>query len=899
MFARRHEATPVPTRGSKIRPSELRSLVYVERRVGISRPPPLFIDLTQDDEDDYQIPSRNDPLEVTSNFAALAIRPRGSPSTPRQLHSESSSNPHRSAAQRTPRNAQITSSLSGSANRRSNKRKESESGEEGEEKKIWSAKRRLRARKQVAYAENDVGDDMELEDQLSNPMPSIEQTGDGGYDSDGTEFDVERVIAQRTGPNGMHEYLLGWVGYTELNWIPAQNCNCAELIAQFHAVPQFDFPAQSEAGQQLIEQERIRWLERYVGRKEDTPARPVRAQCPRTARNPRTGRFERKRVENPLPQMGNPLPEIGQVVTDSEDHGNGNIGHDEEITALMDAVNNLLRDAEDNAIHIPFPRLNPFDAPSHDSNSRLSHSPSQGQIDSRQDDQAYDTMSIRQTPAVEDIFLPVAHAGQHKERPRQTAKIYWERDTPGAEQEQTSFMQIRSTDADGPAITHRETGQISQDHPAQASRWLAVKSKPDRLFPTTPSHEPGCAATIHKSNSSASTCPARQPPAKSTSLWSAVNAQNPVSCEHILGLNSSSPSRGHGSRLTIVKGKAAYLSPASSPAKANAELIKEQGAVSEQPRPAESSQGDPASAPICMGAQKSPLRDANSEPPEPDPALGVRLPFGFAMSQAMQALDTGNHLPSLLHVPQSLIFNMSPREHGDLESQCAANVVVGEQTNLQPAQPASLLKSSQGSVIESQVSHGFVSDNVRTPNAIYRRRKRSVAKSPLLQSRVSTNRTNSNTKPGRRKFITALQRGTDAIEAEIASRTGPHLASKKTVAAVLSTASTNALRRPAFVQKQASSTKRREPVRSPSVATKEFMEARELERREKEAPTLIRAEVNRDYGPYYPKGLSLIAQSLAAESRMSFTTANLSRVFPKTRHGFNFSDDIPRPSIEG
>jgi hypothetical protein len=112
--------------------------------------------------------------------------------------------------------------------------------------------------------------------------------------------------------------------------------------------------------------------------------------------------------------------------------------------------------------------------------------------------------------------------------------------------------------------------------------------------------------------------------------------------------------------------------------------------------------------------------------------------------------------------------------------------------------------------------------------------EKGLAKSPLLESRVSTNRKISNTKPRRRKIITALQRGTGAIEAEIASTTGPHLASKKTVAAVLSTASTNALRRPAFVQKQSSSAKTRQPVRSPSVATKEFMEARELERREKE-----------------------------------------------------------------
>jgi hypothetical protein len=148
---------------------------------------------------------------------------------------------------------------------------------------------------------------MDLDDQLSNPMPSIEQDGDGEDDSDGEEFDVERVIAQRTGPNGIHEYLLGWVGYTELNWIPAQNCNCAELIAQFHAVPQFDFPAQSHAGQQLIEQERIRWLERYAGQRADTSARPGRAPGPRTARNPKTGRFERKRVKNPPPQIGNPI----------------------------------------------------------------------------------------------------------------------------------------------------------------------------------------------------------------------------------------------------------------------------------------------------------------------------------------------------------------------------------------------------------------------------------------------------------------------------------------------------------------------------------------------------------------------------------------------------------------
>lgn len=864
-------------------------------------------------------------------------------------------------------------------------------------------------------------------------MPSIEQDGDGEDDSDGEEFDVERVIAQRTGPNGIHEYLLGWVGYTELNWIPAQNCNCAELIAQFHAVPQFDFPAQSHAGQQLIEQERIRWLERYAGQRADTPARPVRAPGPRTARNPKTGRFERKRVKNPPPQIGNPIPQNGtpppqivQVMLDSVDHENENIGHDEEVDALMNAVNDLLRDAEDNAIHIPFPTMSPFDAPSHDSNPRLSESPSHEQGDARHEDRAYDTISIRQTPVIEETSLPEVHAGQHNQRPRQTAKIYWERDTPGAEVEQTSFMHMRSTDANGLATMHPETGQISQEHPAQANRWIAVKSKPAQLSFTTPRRESICATTIQNTSLSALTNSARDSHTKSAHAWSAINSRNATPTGLVSSLNTS-PSRAHGPRFTIVEEKAAYLSPASSLANANAELIKAPETVSEQSRSIESPRGNQVCPPICMSAHKSatakpkvpdywtsqiqdpgiigvtaasaahvqqpwkpgmpgaksfsaspashrrtksrsplsllqasqlsvttqttqlswdnqlraafsqsseagltvdttqssvsgiaqssqsqcrlrPLRDADSESPESEPALGVRLPFGLAMSQAMQALHTGNYFggasttlnnpPSLLHVPQRLIFNMGPRGQGNLESQCVANVV-GAKTVLQQAKPAKLFMSSPSSVIDSQVSHGFVSNSVRTSNATHRRRVRSVAKSPLLESRVSTNRKISNTKPSRRKVIMALQRGADAIEAEIASTTGPHLASKKTVAAVLSTASANASRRQAFAQKQAPSAKTRQPVRSPSVAAKEFMEAREQERREKEAPTLIRAEVNRDYGPYYPKGLSLIAQLLAAESRMPSTTTNSFRVFPKTRHGFNFSDDIPRPSIEG
>jgi hypothetical protein len=109
---------------------------------------------------------------------------------------------------------------------------------------------------------------------------------------------------------------------------------------------------------------------------------------------------------------------------DSVDHENENIGHDEEVDALMNAVNDLLRDGEDNAIHIPFPTMSAFDAPSHDSNPRLSKSPSHEQGDVRHEDRAYDTISIRQTPVIEETSLLEVHAGQHNQRPRQTAKIY-------------------------------------------------------------------------------------------------------------------------------------------------------------------------------------------------------------------------------------------------------------------------------------------------------------------------------------------------------------------------------------------------------------------------------------------------------------------------------------------
>jgi hypothetical protein len=1009
MFAPRFEATPVPAMGSKIRPSDLRWHVHEERRIGILRPPPLVIDLTgDDDEDNLQLHNRNNPLNITSHFAALAIRPKVSPNS-RPVSSGPSTNPHLSAAQRT--HAQATSSRSEPASLRSNKRKESDSGERGNATETWSAKRRLRPGKQVTYAENRV-EDMDLDEPAENLIQSIEQDDEDENRKDSDDFDVERVIAQRTG-RGMNEYLLGWVGYTELSWIPADDCDCDELIAQFHNVPRFDYPAQSLAGQQLIEQERVRWLERYVGLRADTPERPVRARGLGSFRNPKTGRFER-RVEKP-----SPLSQLSVVIPDSEDE-------DEE--DLVGTVDDVLRNADDHSANIPFPRPSPFDVP-HDSGARQSTSPSPQQVDIRQEDRIYDMVSVRQTPGIEETSFPErpAHADQHNQRPRQTAKIFWERETPGAEEEQTSFMHMSSPKTNFLASINPETAKISQQHPAKANRWITVKTKPTQLSSKSPGNESGCTTTTQKTTPFSSASQMCDSGAKSASTWSFVNAAVSTSSETSPASQYSSPCRREAPGLAPANSKAACTAPASSSPKQDAEPTKQPGGVARtsQPRPCENSRRtqtnssasprqalksaavkpkvsqrswtspirgtgitevaampvgyvqqplisgsaratqpsaspaphrktksrsplavaqaaqsvrsgtartiqlswerqlqDAFSKPITGAMQQTMSRiahppqsspgptvtgDTNSKSSRPEHVLNAQRPFTLGMLQTMSSsfsasaskdsTTASNTLKSLAHVAQPITTAMARKVQDSSER--SPTGLSGTKNSLQQQKLPNFLNSPQTSAKKAKRHHGFGVGFVRKPVVNDRKRSTVAAKDLVFKNRGIVRKSSSQS-PQRKRQAKELKRGTIAIEAEIASNAGAHGLFKKNVAAVLSSASMNAPRMPAIVPRRALSAGRRQQERSPSVATKAFLALREKEKREREAPTGVRPEVNRDFGPNYPKGLCIVAKSLEASAtrRTPPTPPNTYRYCPGMAYGSNLSNDMPMPSIE-
>jgi hypothetical protein len=429
------------------------------------------------------VQNRNDPF-FTLQFAALAIRPTVA-SNADPISRQLSANPQVSACQRIPRLPQtIPPRLGQASSPRSNKRKESESGEEGDEAATLSAKRRLRPRKPVTYSENGLGDDMDLDEPLENLIPSVEKDDDDN-ESDGddfADFEVERVVAHRT-RRGMHDYLLGWVGYTELTWIPEEHCDCDQLIAQFRNVPRFDIPGGSSQARELIEEERVRWLQRAVGQRADTPARPVREQGPGSARNPKTGRFERRKVRSPRPIPPIP-PRSDRVIQDSEDEeGEDNVmsigpdvqQHAEQMATawtILDScsVSRTLSPSQQSKIHSAPP-------PGTSQNNRVQ-----------------DIISIRQTP-VEDA-IPAqkpAPVDPNNQQPRQTAKVFWTRNTPVANEEQTSFVQMGNTKA----FTAVSIG--SESIPAvEASRWRAVNLDAAKLLLTRPKTAPGCTTEVKK-----------------------------------------------------------------------------------------------------------------------------------------------------------------------------------------------------------------------------------------------------------------------------------------------------------------------------------------------------------------------------------------------------------------
>jgi hypothetical protein len=110
---------------------------------------------------------------------------------------------------------------------------------------------------------------------------------------EGQEYDVERIVGEKIAP-GIHEFLIEWVGYTKLDWIPAEDCFCPDKISEFWAAQRADLIEATEAGRNaeaenlrgLADAERLR-SQSAVATK---PKLPIISSFNRM-RDPNTGRF--------------------------------------------------------------------------------------------------------------------------------------------------------------------------------------------------------------------------------------------------------------------------------------------------------------------------------------------------------------------------------------------------------------------------------------------------------------------------------------------------------------------------------------------------------------------------------------------------------------------------------
>ncbi|PMD32296.1 hypothetical protein L207DRAFT_180177 [Hyaloscypha variabilis F] len=509
MYPSRFEATPVPAPGCRVSRYELAS-VYRDARAllqaGTSDARAWVhtgtrddvIDLTGEDDDiEPQLCDQISSLAIAAPFEPFQIRPRERSG---QRHTSGTTSPSTQASS-SPRRSQSSQS-SATTSSRSNKRKESESesGDAGDTRS-GSIKRRLRPRGQVNYNEDAAfGEAMDLDEpEPERDMPeSIERSANdsnGESDSNASDtevWEVKRVVAEKRGPR-IHEFLLDWVGSDEQNWIAARRCQCRDLIADFRAIPRV--PADTHY---LANLERNR-LRRADNARRTGAARPqnIRPKGPGSYRNPKTGRFEKRRA---TPQL--PLFDVETSDSDTEDEPESEIGSPEPSSWRRQEAH----------IRTPSntPSLDHFSASINGSPASMTsdiHPP-----DLQQDnlEEAEETVVwVRKTPAADDDSSSQP-SGDKGKRPIQTAKITWIRDTPGFEDEHSSFAHSEGTlvftstksktsqtskipSLDGaepmapvppklphthlkafglPSINSRSSPTVTQ----QTSRWTAVKS---------------------------------------------------------------------------------------------------------------------------------------------------------------------------------------------------------------------------------------------------------------------------------------------------------------------------------------------------------------------------------------------------------------------------------------
>ncbi|KAE9372906.1 hypothetical protein N431DRAFT_340566 [Stipitochalara longipes BDJ] len=505
MFPSRFEATPVPAPGSGIPPYELSWIFRQAREIAKARTLPQIIDLTtEDDDNEPQFYDQSNSSAMAARFESLLIKARDK-SDQSQSFANPLPNTQASASQHIPQLAKSPSPRSEDESTRSKKRKESESGEDGDDVHSWSIKRRLRPRRQVVYDEDAASDGdivldhPALEENMTDLIEKdTDNKSDVSYDSDASDteiWEVKRVVAEKRGPR-IHEFLLEWIGSDEQNWISAKRCECEDLIAEFRAIPRVPADTQYLA---VLERNRLR---RADNARRTGAARPknVRVPGPGSFRNPKTGRFEKRRITPPQPRLEQEI-----VDSDTED----------ELDLDNEAIELKVTRSRPARTPSRTPSLDHCSASINGSPASMSSSSHPSNLQPVNPDET--VVWVRKTPIAdgESPSEPSCVKGKGIQRQMQTATVTWIRDTPGFEDEQASFPR-----SDGTVVftsTKTKTLRTSSNPSFEAAGLTALKSMPS-MVPHTIAGQ--CGFTSIKSRSSPTI-------SQQTTRWTVVKS-NPI-----------------------------------------------------------------------------------------------------------------------------------------------------------------------------------------------------------------------------------------------------------------------------------------------------------------------------------------------------------------------------------
>ena len=421
----------MPAPGSGISPYEFRTLFRETRAFMEAATRAEPIDLTSPDDDVPQFCDQSSSHAVSEQFESLQVGLRVSLNQRRTSGTPSNSDSSNSQRRSLPaRNFPEDTSPSWSR-----KKKESPAGNGGIEHWL-STKRRLRPSTQVVYAEDAaLSDAMELDEPEpeTDLLESVEMDDDDESDesdnSETEEWEVKRVVAEKRGPR-VHEFLLDWVDSDEQNWIPAKRCRCRDLISDFRAIPRVPADAHYLA---TLERNKLR---RADNARRTGAARPqnVRPRGQGSFQNSETGRFEKRRVaQSPI--------RLDLEIPDSD-------ADDDELGFDVGSPRPSVWRNQEARTPSKTPSLDHFSA-------SVTRSPASTIADSQQSDLSPEyhqnlqetVVWVRKTPMDDDDHPSGSPRERSKsvQRPMQTAKITWIRDTPGFQDEQFSFLRSDGT----------------------------------------------------------------------------------------------------------------------------------------------------------------------------------------------------------------------------------------------------------------------------------------------------------------------------------------------------------------------------------------------------------------------------------------------------------------------